>query len=50
MLEAPEIRARISREGADPVGSTPDAFATRVKSEIGKWSKVIKTSGISTSN
>jgi len=50
MLEAPEVRTRISREGADPVGSTPEAFAARVKSEIAKWSKVIKTSGISTSN
>ena len=50
MLDVPEIRTRISREGADPVGSTPDAFAARVKSEIAKWSKVIKSSGIATSN
>jgi tripartite-type tricarboxylate transporter receptor subunit TctC len=50
MLDVPEIRTRISREGADPVGSTPDAFAARVKSEIAKWSKVIKASGIATSN
>ena len=34
MLNVPEIRRRISQEGADPVGSTPDAFATRVKNEI----------------
>jgi tripartite-type tricarboxylate transporter receptor subunit TctC len=50
MLDMPEIRTRISREGADPVGSTPEAFAARVKSEIAKWSKVIKASGITTSN
>jgi tripartite-type tricarboxylate transporter receptor subunit TctC len=50
MLDVPEIRTRISREGADPMGSTPDAFAARVKSEIAKWSKVIKASGIATSN
>jgi tripartite-type tricarboxylate transporter receptor subunit TctC len=50
MLDAPEVRTRISREGADPVGSTPEAFAARVKSEIAKWSKVIKASGITTSN
>ena len=35
-----EVRARISLEGADPVGSSPDAFAERVKSEIAKWTKV----------
>jgi hypothetical protein len=42
MLGMPEIRTRISREGAEPVGSTPEAFAARVKSEIAKWGKVIK--------
>ncbi|MGZ3286018.1 MAG: tripartite tricarboxylate transporter substrate binding protein, partial [Xanthobacteraceae bacterium] len=50
MLKVPEVHGRISQEGADPVGSTPEAFAQRVKSEITKWSKVIKTSGIQTSN
>ena len=50
MLKVPEVHGRISHEGADPVGSTPEAFAQRVKSEITKWSKVIKTSGMQTSN
>jgi tripartite-type tricarboxylate transporter receptor subunit TctC len=50
MLNVPEVRQRISQEGADPVGSTPDAFANRVKNEITKWSKVIKTSSIQPSN
>jgi tripartite-type tricarboxylate transporter receptor subunit TctC len=50
MLNVPGIRRRISQEGADPVGSTPDAFASRVKNEITKWTKVIKTSGIQASN
>ena len=46
MLTAPEIRQRISQEGADPVGSTPDQFATRVKGEIAKWGKVARDAGI----
>jgi tripartite-type tricarboxylate transporter receptor subunit TctC len=50
MVNAPEVHRRISQEGADPVGSTPDAFARRVKGEIAKWTKVIHDSGISTSN
>jgi len=50
MLHMPEVAARISHEGADPVGSSPDAFAERVKSEIAKWSKVIKDAGITTAN
>jgi len=50
MLNVPDVRRRISQEGADPIGSTPDAFANRVKNEITKWTKVIKTSGIQPSN
>jgi tripartite-type tricarboxylate transporter receptor subunit TctC len=50
MLKTPEVAARISHEGADPVGSTPEAFAERVKSEIAKWTKVAKEAGISASN
>lgn len=50
LVNAPEVRARMAREGADPVGSTPDAFAERIKSEIAKWTKVIKAAGIPTSN
>lgn len=46
LVNAPEVRARMAREGADPVGSTPDAFTERVKSEIAKWSKVSKDAGL----
>ncbi len=50
LVNSPEVRARMAQEGADPVGSTPDLFAERVKSEITKWTKVIKASGMPTSN
>jgi tripartite-type tricarboxylate transporter receptor subunit TctC len=46
MLHAPEVQARMAREGAEPVGSTPEQFAARVKSEIAKWEKVAKAAGI----
>jgi tripartite-type tricarboxylate transporter receptor subunit TctC len=50
LVNAPEVRERMAREGADPVGSTPDEFAERVKSEIAKWSKVSKDAGITAAN
>ena len=50
LLSVPEVRARISLEGADPVGSTPEAFAERVKSEIAKWTKVARSAGIAGPN
>jgi tripartite-type tricarboxylate transporter receptor subunit TctC len=50
MVNAPEVRARMSVEGAEPVGSTPEQFAVRVQSEIAKWAKVMKDAGIPTAN
>jgi tripartite-type tricarboxylate transporter receptor subunit TctC len=48
MLNTPEVRARMAREGADPVGSTPEQFAARVKGELEKWAKVAKAAGMPT--
>ncbi len=40
LLEAPEMRKRLSNEGAQPIASTPSDFAAFVKSEIAQWSKI----------
>ncbi len=50
MLQTPDVQARISREGADPVGSSPAQFAARVKGEIDKWAKVVKAAGLAAAN
>jgi len=50
MLKTPEVRERMSHEGADPVGSTPEEFSRRVESELVKWSKLIKDIGMTTAN
>ena len=46
MLAQPDVRERIAKEGADPVGSTPEQFSIRIRSEIEKWSRVIKDANI----
>jgi tripartite-type tricarboxylate transporter receptor subunit TctC len=46
MLNEPVVRERMAREGADPVGSTPQQFSQRVGSEVDKWSKVAKAAGL----
>jgi tripartite-type tricarboxylate transporter receptor subunit TctC len=46
MLAVPEVRARIQREGADPVGSSPVEFDKRIRGEIAKWAKVAKAAGL----
>jgi tripartite-type tricarboxylate transporter receptor subunit TctC len=40
-----EIRDRMSSEGADFVGDTPEQFTAFLKSEIGKWGRAVKASG-----
>jgi tripartite-type tricarboxylate transporter receptor subunit TctC len=45
ILELPEVRDRLSGEGAEVAASTPEQFTAYIKSEMGKWSRVVKMSG-----
>jgi tripartite-type tricarboxylate transporter receptor subunit TctC len=40
IVAMPDVRARIEATGAAPVGSTPEAFAQRIASDVDKWKKV----------
>jgi tripartite-type tricarboxylate transporter receptor subunit TctC len=46
ILAQPDMKQRLATLGFDPVGGTPDQFATRIKSELATWSKVIRAAGI----
>jgi len=45
ILSLPDVRERLSSQGADPVGGTPEEYAALIRSEIRKWAKVVKDSG-----
>jgi tripartite-type tricarboxylate transporter receptor subunit TctC len=45
-LQQPDLRQRLASQGAEPLTSTPDEFAAYLRSEIGKWTKVVKDSGM----
>ncbi len=45
-LQNPDVRQRLLHDGAEPVGSSPEEFATYIRSETEKWAKVIKAAGI----
>ena len=45
-LKLPEVQERFGTLGVETVGSTPAQFKAFVNSEIGKWSKVVKATGI----
>lgn len=40
------VRERLTAMGADPSGNTPEEFAAFLKSEIAKWSQVVKSAGL----
>jgi tripartite-type tricarboxylate transporter receptor subunit TctC len=46
ILAVPEVKERFAREGAEPVGSTPEEFGAFIKSEMAKYAKLIKAAGI----
>ncbi|NBR30124.1 MAG: tripartite tricarboxylate transporter substrate binding protein, partial [Betaproteobacteria bacterium] len=41
-----EVRERFQGFGSEPVGSSPDEFATQIKNDIAKWAKVAKTANV----
>jgi tripartite-type tricarboxylate transporter receptor subunit TctC len=45
-LQDPGVRKRLIEGGAEPVGSSPDAFAAFLRSETEKWARVAKGAGI----
>ena len=45
ILHMPEVVARLSGQGAEALGSTPEEFAAYIKSETLKWAKVVRDSG-----
>jgi tripartite-type tricarboxylate transporter receptor subunit TctC len=46
VLALPDIRERLVHEGSEPMGSTPGQFSAYIKSEIAKWSAVIKAANL----
>ncbi len=46
IIALPDMKARLGELGYDPIGSTPEEFATRIKVEIENWAKVIRAANI----
>lgn len=44
-LQQPDLRKRLSEEGADPVGGTAEQFTALMRDDIQRWGKVVKESG-----
>ncbi len=45
IMKLPDITARWATLGAEPLSNTPDQFAAFLKSDLVKWTKVVRDSG-----
>ena len=42
----PDVRERFAREGIDPARETPEQFRAHLQTEVAKWSKMVKDTGL----
>jgi tripartite-type tricarboxylate transporter receptor subunit TctC len=47
MLKQPDMRERLASHGLVPAAGTPEDLGEYLKAEIARWTKVVKTAGIS---
>jgi tripartite-type tricarboxylate transporter receptor subunit TctC len=45
-LGDPDVRGKIVKSGAVPVGGTPEALAAFMRAEYDKWGRVVREHGI----
>ena len=45
IVQLPEVRAKLAALGAEPMSGTPEQIGAFLRSEVGKWARVIKASG-----
>jgi tripartite-type tricarboxylate transporter receptor subunit TctC len=50
VLRRPDLVKRLAALGIEPVGSNPEEFNRFFRAEVDKWAKVIKATGIASSN
>jgi tripartite-type tricarboxylate transporter receptor subunit TctC len=46
IVHLPDIAAQLAKDGSEPIGSTPDAFAKFVSGELAKYARVAKAAGM----
>ena len=44
-LQSPDLRARLAASGSEPLGGTSEQYAAYIRSELGRWAKVVRDSG-----
>jgi tripartite-type tricarboxylate transporter receptor subunit TctC len=48
ILNMPDVREKLVAIGMEPVGNTPEQYGEYIRSEVAKWTKVVKVAGVET--
>ena len=46
IVNSPQVKTLMLRDGLEPVGDTPEEFAAIIKTEVAKWMKLTRVAGI----
>lgn len=46
ILDTPDMKQAMNAQGAEPIGGTPEAFATTIARDYEKWGAVVKAAGV----
>ena len=46
ILNAPDVKERLLSQGGDAAGTTPEQFSAFIKSEISRWARMVKETGV----
>lgn len=44
-LQSADLKKKLSDQGADVLGGTPEAFGSLIKSDLARWAPIVKASG-----
>jgi tripartite-type tricarboxylate transporter receptor subunit TctC len=45
IVKRPDFQERLVRDGIDPIANTPEEFASQIKADLVRWSRIVKASG-----
>ena len=46
VISLPDVRERLAAVGAEPLGGTPEDFAAVIKSDVARFTKLVRDTGI----
>jgi tripartite-type tricarboxylate transporter receptor subunit TctC len=46
IIGRPDFRERLVRDGIEPVGNSPEAFAAQISADLERWAKVVRAAGV----